>query len=1155
MTCPRCGYENDRTAKFCAECGLRLPSARVADGDERKVVTALFCDIVGFTERSDQADPEDVKALLRPFHIRVKREIERYDGTVDKFIGDGVFAVFGAPIAHEDDPERAVLAALAIQRAIADLAETPEGRGLQARVGIATGEAVVAMGEGPQVGERITGDVVNTASRLQSVAQPGGVVVAANTYRATKDRFVYAAQEPIRVKGKEEPLEIWRPVASRQRLAYDLTHAPPSPMVGRETDLQLLQQLYERMMNEPSVQQVTVTGEPGVGKSRLVRELFAYIDSLKDVIVAWRQGRCLPFGEGISLWALSEIIRGHAGILDSDSPVQAATKLQQVVKAVLEGPEAEWVFARTAPLVGITGSTGDAGHDPTESFAAWRRFFEALAADRPLVLVFEDLAWADETLLDFVEFLTDTPLRVPLLVVVAARPELFERRPHWGGGKRNSTTVSLAPLSEDETARLVSLLLLESDTELPSEAMPELLHRTGGNPLYAEEFVHLVQERGATGTAVDLADIPVPDTLQAIIAARLDELTREQRAVLRAASVVGETFWAGAVAELENIDEATVRSILQEIAHRELVRPVPTSSVGGQAEFAFWHLAVRDVAYGQLPRAARADHHRTFARWIERIAPDRLSDYAEVLAHHYDEALALKLADGAVSELPELERAAGEAHVLAGDRAERFDLARAETHVRKALELLPREDPVRPQLLARLAEAAAEAGRFDESERHYDAAVAGLRAANNVLGLGETLARRSRSLHSRGDRVRAQEASAEAVALLEELPPGPELARAYTRAAGVAFVDNRNEESLALVEKALLLAERLQMVDERVRALGYRGAVRCDEGDAGGLDDLREAARIGEESGLGEETIIALGNLAYDLWHYHGPAASLEASEHGTEFALARGFVTSAMWSRASQLEALYDLVRWDEVLEISEQLIAWDDAASPSQVGVLARVYRAGVLARRGDVEEAGRLSDEMVPAARSLGYTEIAVPALLFGSMVEELRGNLEASVGLAEEAVALTEGHPVYRLQFLPLMVSRLADAWDPARLRTILPEEERRWARLPYLTWVEARASVEQAAGNLDAAVGLFREAAEGWRELGTVLGESWAAMGLAECLVLSGRAEEASPWLRIARDGFERAGACTLLSRVDEVATSAGRPVDDTGRDVTLKQPT
>jgi class 3 adenylate cyclase len=420
QTCPSCGEENPAHARFCLACGTPLsPPAEAAE--ERKIVSVLFIDLVGFTDRSDRADPEDVRATLRPYHARVKREIERFGGTVEKFVGDGVMAVFGAPVAHEDDAERAVRAAFRIVDAIAELNEEKRELDLAVRGAVATGEAVVALNARPELGEGIVaGDVVNTAARLQNVAPVGGIVIDEPTMRVTEQSIEAEPLAPAALKGKAEPVALWQAVRARSRLGVDVEPATRTLLVGREHDVGVLRETYLRTLGESSVQLVTITGEAGVGKTRLVTELREFVDDQEE-IVFWRQGRCLPYGEGITFWALGEIVKAQTGILESDGPEEAARKLDLTLEAA--GAHDEWLSAKLAPLVGLAGSQGERA----EAFVAWRRFLEALAAQRPLVLVFEDLHWADAPLLEFIEHLVDWSSGLPILVLCTARPELYAR--------------------------------------------------------------------------------------------------------------------------------------------------------------------------------------------------------------------------------------------------------------------------------------------------------------------------------------------------------------------------------------------------------------------------------------------------------------------------------------------------------------------------------------------------------------------------------------------------------------------------------------------------------------------------------------------------------------------------------------------------------
>ena len=637
-TCASCGAENRDGARFCDSCGAELTRAAVSVREERKIVTVLFCDLVGFTARSERTDPEDVRARLRPYHDLLRDRIEAYGGVVEKFIGDAVMAVFGAPVAHEDDAERAVRSGLSILESLDELNATDPTLSLEVRIGINTGEALVSLDARPEQGEGIvTGDVVNTAARIQSAAPVDGVAVGEDTYRATKRVFEWDELEPIDAKGKSAPVAVRRPLRPVARFGSDVIRTHTTPFVGRDVERSLLAGLLDRAIRDRTVQLVTVVGEPGVGKSRQVAELLGDVDRRTE-LVRWRQGRCLPYGDGIAFWALGEIVKAHAGIFESDTPEVTRDKLRAVLP---DGDEGAWLEERLLPLVGLEAATLV---ERAESFSAWRTFLESIAERVPTVLVVEDLHWADLALLDFLEHLVEHASGVPLFVLATARPELADRAPGWAGGVRNATTITLSPLSETDAARLVSGLL--EQTLLPAELQRAIVDRAGGNPLYAEEVVRLLRDRGLLDDPDALADLPLPETIQALIASRLDTLSPERKSLLQDASVLGKVFWSGAVAAVGGTPHEQVAVGLHELERRELVRQSRTSAVEGERELAFWHALVRDVAYGQIPRPQRAQKHLAAADWIESRAGARVEDVADLLAHHLGEAVSLYEAVG-----------------------------------------------------------------------------------------------------------------------------------------------------------------------------------------------------------------------------------------------------------------------------------------------------------------------------------------------------------------------------------------------------------------------------------------------------------------------------------------------------------------------------
>jgi class 3 adenylate cyclase/tetratricopeptide (TPR) repeat protein len=807
--CQRCGEENPERARFCLACAAPLAAAVAARREERKRVSVLFCDLVGFTSRSERLDVEDVRSVLAPYYARLRADLERFGGTVEKFIGDAVMALFGAPTAHEDDPERAVRAALAIRDTIADLNQATPGLGLQVRVGVTTGEALVVLDARPAEGEGMaSGDVVNTAARLQAAAPVDGILVDETTWRATDRQIRYQEAAPVTAKGKAEPVPAWLALAPWANLGVEVDQASRAALVGRERELELLRAALARASDEQAVQLVTLVGVPGMGKSRLVWELLQLVEA-EPALTTWRQGRCLPYGEGVALWALGEVVKAQAGILDSDPADQAQAKLDQAVaELVADQQEAGWVSGHLRPLVGLAGSTQDGGGRQEEAFAAWRRFCEALAEQGPAVLVVEDLHWADETLLDFLDHLLDWAAEVPLLVVATARPELLARRPSWGGGKPNSAIVSLTALSDHDTARLVAGLL--DQVLLPAELHAALLARAGGNPLYAEEYVRMLADRGflrRVGGSWRLeraGELPLPESVQGIIAARLDALGPEEKALVQDAAVLGTVGWPGALAAVAEGEPVALEARLRALDRRAFVRHERRSAVAGERQYAFRHVLVRDVAYGQLPRAARADKHRRAAEWLEAVAPDRAEDRAELLAHHWQQAY--RFARAAGQDTTTLAQRARLALRDAGDRA--LDLnafAAALRWYAAALELWPAGDPERARLLLRHGRArmyAEQAGGELLAEARD-----GLLALGDREAAAEAEALLGQLTRWQGKGEESLEHGRRAAALLEGSEPSRAKAVAFVNLSGSLMQAGRNQEAIRVGRQALALAE------------------------------------------------------------------------------------------------------------------------------------------------------------------------------------------------------------------------------------------------------------------------------------------------------------------------------------------------------------
>jgi class 3 adenylate cyclase/tetratricopeptide (TPR) repeat protein len=1117
-TCPNCGKELPGQFPFCPFCAAPISETAPATlREERKVVSVLFCDLVGFTAASELADPEDVRARLRPYHAQLQQVIDSHGGTVEKFVGDAVMAVFGAPVAHEDDAERAVRAGLRILEAIQELNRGDAKLQLQVRVGINTGEAVVALGAHPERGEGfVTGDVVNTASRLQGIAPVNGVAVSESTFRQTERVFTFVRLYPVQVKGKAEPLPVWQPIAARARFGADVIRASATPLVGRELERPLMIATFERAAKQRACQLVTLVGEPGVGKTRLCAELFQYIEE-RPGLVRWRQGRCLPYGEGIAFWALGEIVKAECGILESDAPDEALAKLDRAIGQ--NEPDRVWLKARLAPLVG-------AGGEPAaqeESFTAWRRFLEGLAAQNPTVLVFDDLHWADEPMLAFLEHLADWSEGVPLLLLCTARPELHEKHPTWAAGLRNAQTINLAPLSDDETATLVALLLKR--TVLPAVTQQALLERAGGNPLYAEEFVRLLSDRNLL--AGPLEEVPLPDSVQALIAARLDTLSGDRKSLLQDAAVIGKLFWAGAVATMGDRDPHDVELALHDLARKELVRPARSSSMQGEHEYGFWHLLVRDVCYAQIPRSSRAARHRAAAGWIERQAGERVDDLSDLLAHHYVQALGLARAAGQDEEVPELEATSRRYLALAGERALPIDVASAKASFARALELTPAGHPERGDLLERWAQVAQQQGRFAESRVAFEEALALCRESGATVALGRTLTALSNLLRKAGD-PHSRDLLAEALKLLEAEAPGPELVGAYAELAGTRAIDAAWVEAIAAAERTIQLAEGLGL-PKRARALGVRGSARAHLGDAQGLADMRRALALAVEQGMGRDAAVLHNNLALTSWQHEGPAAALELCGEGIEFCERRGITEMAFAIAGMRLTFLAACGRSERALADAHPLAEQAEAAGDA-ILIETRSVQLGLLSNRGE-GAATAAAEQLCAIARKTQEPQSFAMAFLPSAQVMLAAGHSERAKALLEELDGTrgARGDPYYAA-LLPQLVRCALALGDPALASRLIAGFEPR-TPLQQHALAACRAALAEAAGDYANAAIEYAEVATRWRQFGDVPELANALLGQGRCLVALGT-PGADGALRDARELFAAMGYAPAVNETE-----------------------
>jgi class 3 adenylate cyclase len=589
--CRTCGQDNPEVARFCLACGTALAAAD-PPGVERRVVTIIFVDLVGFTARAERLDPEEVQALLTPYHERVRRELESFGGVVEKFIGDAVMGLFGAPLAHGDDAERAVRAALVVRDAVGELADGD----LQIRIAVNTGEAVVSLGARVALGESmVTGDVVNTASRLQSAAPVNGVIVGEETYRETRGAIEYLATAPVVAKGKEHPVEAW--IAVRALTEAGERPLSGSTIVGRDSELAILRTFWERATHDCLPHLVSIFGPAGVGKTTVAAE-FARIATEGGARVV--RGRSLPYRESGTYSSLASQLMRLCDVYESDSAEVVVDKLRTRTAELLAEADADsaLVAGHLGVIVGI--DAGSEASDRDALFASARQFLEGAAREQPTVLVFEDIHWADANMLDLIEALATRVRDLPLLFLTLSRPELHDTRERWAAGIADYTALTLAPLGERHARELAVRRL--GDTE----RVDEVIRVAEGNPLFIEQLAATIDET-ASGT--------LPTSVRALVAARLDALPRAERALLIDAAVVGKVFWEGALHAMA--DGRDLTSLLEELERRDLIRREPASIIEGHQQFAFTHVLIRDVAYDLLPRADRARRHALVAEFFE----------------------------------------------------------------------------------------------------------------------------------------------------------------------------------------------------------------------------------------------------------------------------------------------------------------------------------------------------------------------------------------------------------------------------------------------------------------------------------------------------------------------------------------------------------
>ncbi len=1135
QTCSSCGEPLVSGARFCMQCGTPVQeSATRSSGQdpqpvaERRLVSVLFADLVGFTTLSEHRDPEEVRELLSRYFDRCRTLIERYGGTVEKFIGDAVMAVWGTPVAREDDPERAVRAALALTQAITALGEEVGMPELRVRAGILTGNAAVELGaEGEGM---VLGDTVNTASRLQSIAEPGTVLVDDVTRRVTEAAIAYEDAGLHEIKGREQPVHTWTAMRVVAGVGGALrTAGLEAPFVGRDRELARVVESFEASVQESRARLVAAVGEAGTGKSRLLWEFLKYLDGIEKV-VRWHQGRCLSYGEGVAYWALAEMIRGRAEILEEEDADSARRKLRQTVERyVPDERERRLVEPRIAQLLGLEQR---AVSDRADLFSGWRLFFERLSEDAPVILAFEDLQWADSGLLDFIDYMLEWSADRPLFVLALGRPELLEKREAWV-----DEAVRLGSLPDNAMRRALEGLV----PGLPDEITARILQQAEGVPLYAVETVRMLLDRGLLAedgnryvVTGDVSELEVPETLHALAAARLDALSGTERSVLQDAAVFGQSFTATGVAALGNRSAEEVQRILDGLVTKQVLgfNDDPRSAERGQ--YHFLQGLLRTTAYGTLSRRDRKARHLAAARHLQEAWGGDAPELAEVLAAHFLDAAD---ADPDASDAPRIRAAACETLEDAGRRALSLALApEAQRAFDRAAELAGDEGQ-RATLLDQAGQAALINADYEAGRRRLADAIAIFEALGDHESAARSLVAMARALF-REDRL--DEALQLHHRALEGLPEGGvDRAEALAALASALLFTGRFEEALSMADDALSIAEPLQEWQAIVGAFNVIGQARMKQGRVQEAQALRDKAlALALEHDLSEEAIRMYNNTADTSLQLDRFSEALAIAQGGLELARSRGdrrseHLISLMITTAEVAQG-----NWDALPELDETGLPM--TAELLRLGYLAPLAR--VQAGRGDeealrrtlaiaTERGGSTNLEFASgpsvaraiALRAVGQPaealEAALPIATSGPEVaNEDRREAYLEAGLA--ALELGDEQTVERLiQFVTDL--------PPALRSPLLRANAARFAGLLAARRGDARAADERLA----AATRELRDI-----EARFVLGQ--ALLDHAELLQGTDQVEEAAPLLTEARAIFGQLGARPWLERVDRITVPA-----------------
>jgi predicted ATPase/class 3 adenylate cyclase len=1100
---------------------------------ERRLVSVLFADLVGFTTLSERRDAEEVRELLSRYFETCKRLISRYGGTVEKFIGDAVMAVWGSPTAQEDDAERAVRTALDLVAAVSALGDEVDARDLRARVGVLTGEAAVTLGAESE--GMVAGDLVNTASRIQATAEPGTVLVGESTKRATEAAIAYADAGAHELKGKAEPLPLFRALRVTAGRAGTLKgQGLEPPFVGRDRDLRVIKELFHASAENSTAHLVSVGGIAGIGKSRLSWEFEKYSDGLVEE-AWWHRGRCLAYGDGVAYWALAEMVRMRCGIVEDEQPTSARAKLQAALSEHISDPqERQWVEPRLAQLLGLEGVLAG---DQENLFSAWRILFERLAERAPTILVFEDMQWADAGLLEFIEYLLDWSHNLPLFVLVLARPEFADKRPSWAAGRRSFTSLYLEPLAPQAMNDLLTGLV----PGLPDELRASILTRAEGIPLYAVETVRMLLDQGVLAREGDayrvigpLETLDVPETLHALIAARLDSLETAERRLLQDASVLGKAFTKQGLVALTAMPSSELEPLLAALVRKEMLSIQSDRRSPELGQYSFLQDLVRLVAYETISKRERKAKHLAAAEFLLSLSSAEEDEAVEVVASHYLDAYTAAPDD---ADAGEIRAKACEMFTRAGERAASLAAnAQAQHAFERAIKLT--DDPLAQAELQERAGVAAVLGARAEATAHFERSIALFEQQGEAHAAARVSARLAEILWDRGRLGEGLESMERSLAVLLEEEPDEDVAALAAQAGRFRFFAGDTDVALERVESALGLAEALSLPEVFSHALNTKAMIliirgRRNEGSA----LLRHSLAVALEHDKPSAALRAYYNVAdvvLSSWDRYEEAADI--IREGLAYARRVGN-RYWEWLFLSHSYPLYALGAWDEVLALRAELPHEDWTRARLAFGTALRAA-VPIYVHRGRIDEAKQMASALADLERTADVQERAYYQLSRAQILLA-EGNREDALRLTESAFAERDAlgieHDTVKEAFA-LALQAALELGQSDKVDELLRVVERLspGLRPQFLDASVARFRARLAAleGNAAAADRLFKGAAGLFHELGMPFYLAVTRLEHAEWLATQGRSGDAQPLLAEARELFTQLEATPWLERVE-----------------------